>query len=223
MAEQAGAGVAAAKHREAVLAGRFTTVAGADSQLQTVLRDGHEVVMQYGRRLDAIKRAIDNAVARQGSLALDTPAGAREFQRFLSARHKEILDVVTDAQRSDAAQQAQVDALTTHYAIPTDFRTPAPDSPQQEDPPHGKDPRYWIDLDKIIHVPPGQLAPYGTKQIGPGLFYPIGSPYDYSPPPDPAKHPLDIADIRQLLRDTHFEHGGDALRAHGVVGFRASP
>ena len=26
-----------------------------------------------------------------------------------------------------------------------------------------------------------------------------------------------------LLRDTHFEHGGDALRAHGVVGFRASP
>ncbi|MGB8503894.1 AAA family ATPase, partial [Mycobacterium sp.] len=27
----------------------------------------------------------------------------------------------------------------------------------------------------------------------------------------------------RLLRDTHFEHGGDALRAHGVVGFRASP
>ncbi len=26
-----------------------------------------------------------------------------------------------------------------------------------------------------------------------------------------------------LLRDTHFEHGGDALRAHGIVGFGASP
>ena len=26
-----------------------------------------------------------------------------------------------------------------------------------------------------------------------------------------------------LLRDTDFEHGGDALRAHGIVGFGASP
>ena len=41
---------------------------------------------------------------------------------------------------------------------------------------------------------PGQLAPYGTKSVGPGLYYPdpglpIGSV------PDAAKHPLDVADM----------------------------
>lgn len=64
------------------------------------------------------------------------------------------------------------------------------------DPPHGKDPRYWIDVTKVIHVPEGQLAPYGTKQIGPGLWYPSNdSTYNVTPPPDPVKYPLDMADI----------------------------
>ena len=70
--------------------------------------------------------------------------------------------------------------------------SPAPDN----DPPHGKDPRYWIDVTKIIHVPEGQLAPYGTKQIGPGLWYPSNdSSYNVTPPPAPVKYPLDMADI----------------------------
>lgn len=69
-----------------------------------------------------------------------------------------------------------------------------PLSPQPQDPPHGKDPRYWLDLDKVIHVGPGQLAPYGTKQIGPGLYYPDpGLPVGGVP--GAAKHPLDVADM----------------------------
>ena len=44
--------------------------------------------------------------------------------------------------------------------------------PPPEDPPHGKDPRYWLDVSKIIHVPDGQLAPYGYKQIGPAFSTP---------------------------------------------------
>ncbi len=67
--------------------------------------------------------------------------------------------------------------------------------PDEEDPPHGKDPRYWIDVTKIIHVPEGELAPYGTTQIGPGLYYPTGNPYSVSPPPPPAQYPLDASDI----------------------------
>jgi hypothetical protein len=71
-----------------------------------------------------------------------------------------------------------------------------PLTPPPADPPQGKDPRYWIDVTKIIHVPEGQLAPYGTVQIGPGLYYPDpGSGFTYQPPPLPAKYPLDIGDI----------------------------
>jgi hypothetical protein len=71
-----------------------------------------------------------------------------------------------------------------------------PLTPPPADPPHGKDPRYWIDVTKIIHVPDGQLAPYGTVQIGPGLYYPDpSSGFTYQPPPPPAKYPLDIGDI----------------------------
>ena len=46
-----------------------------------------------------------------------------------------------------------------------------PLTPQDEDPPHGKDPRYWLDASKIIHVPEGELAPYGYMQVGPELWY----------------------------------------------------
>jgi hypothetical protein len=69
-------------------------------------------------------------------------------------------------------------------------------TPPPAEPPHGEDPRYWIDVTKIIHVPDGQLAPSGTVQIGPGLYYPEpGSSFTYAPPPPPAKYPLDIGDI----------------------------
>jgi hypothetical protein len=71
-----------------------------------------------------------------------------------------------------------------------------PLTPAPADPPHGKDPRYWIDVTKIIHVPDGQLAPYGTVQIGPGLYYPDPTAgFTNAPPPPPAKYPLDIGDI----------------------------
>jgi hypothetical protein len=71
-----------------------------------------------------------------------------------------------------------------------------PLSPAAADPRHGKDPRYWIDVTKIIHVPDGQLAPNNTVQIGPSLYYPSpGSDLNVTPPPPPAKYPLDIGDI----------------------------
>lgn len=68
------------------------------------------------------------------------------------------------------------------------------------DPPHGKDPRYWIDVTKIIHVPQGQLAPSGYKQIGPDIWYPSDvdrQQYNVTPPPNPVKYPLDVSDIVQ--------------------------
>lgn len=78
---------------------------------------------------------------------------------------------------------------------------PPPESPVPADPsPHGKDPRYWIDVTKIIPVGPGEKAPYGTKQIGPGLWYPDDDGMSISGPAA-AKYPLDNARI--IRQDPH--------------------
>jgi hypothetical protein len=42
-----------------------------------------------------------------------------------------------------------------------------PLTPPPAAPPHGKDPRYWIDVTKIIHVPDGQLAPQAPFRLDP--------------------------------------------------------
>lgn len=64
-----------------------------------------------------------------------------------------------------------------------------------EDPPHGEDPRFWLDVTEIEHVPTGTLVPYGYMRIGPELWYPDPYRYDMTPPPPPAKYPLDTGDV----------------------------
>jgi hypothetical protein len=49
-------------------------------------------------------------------------------------------------------------------------------TPPPQDPPHGKDPHYWIDVGKIIYVPDGELAPANTVQIGPNMYCPAPDP-----------------------------------------------
>ena len=79
-----------------------------------------------------------------------------------------------------------------------------PLAPHDNEPPHGKDPRYWLDVTKIIQVPEGTLAPANTTQIGPGLYYPDpGSGLSVAPPPPAAKYPLDIGDITSAGPDQY--------------------
>lgn len=112
---QSGTGITAAQNREAVLVARNAATSSADTQLQTVLSGAHETAAQYSHRLDAIERAIDEAVSRQSAMALDTPGGARQFQQFLAAKHAQIMAVIADAQRTDNEQSTQMTALAAHY------------------------------------------------------------------------------------------------------------
>jgi hypothetical protein len=75
---------------------------------------------------------------------------------------------------------------------------PAPAAPKPKDPPHGKDPRYWIDLDRLTYVPDGKLAPYGWVQVGPHLYHPMPSAPVGAPPSPPARFPLDASDLIQV-------------------------
>jgi hypothetical protein len=104
-----------------------------------------------------------------------------------------------------------------------------PPTPGEGDPPFGHDRRYWLDVTKIIHVPAGQLAPAGTIEIGPGLYYPApSSPYTVTPPPPAAKYPLDVGDIvttrpGQLGPATHQQLIPGVWVPDPAAGYQPSP
>ncbi|BBX98955.1 DUF4226 domain-containing protein [Mycobacterium lacus] len=119
MSEQDGTSVAAIRARQAALATQHSAVADADRALAEALASAHAVVHESVRRLDAIAAEIDHAVPNQTDLAVDTPMGGREFQRFLVAKQREIADVVTNAHELDRAKSAVLESLRAHYAGPT--------------------------------------------------------------------------------------------------------
>jgi len=72
---------------------------------------------------------------------------------------------------------------------------PAPST----DLPPGKDPRYWLDVTKVMYAPEGELAPTNSVQVGPNLWYPApDNPGFAVPAPPPAKYPLDLSDVRVI-------------------------
>jgi Domain of unknown function (DUF4226) len=115
MAEQVGQSIGAIGERQAALARQHAAAADADRALAEALASAHAATVEGVRRLDAIGAEIDRAVANQTAIGLDTSMGAREFQRFLIAKQREILAVVADAHELDAAKKALLEKLTAHY------------------------------------------------------------------------------------------------------------
>jgi hypothetical protein len=116
MSEQAGPSVAAIQARQSALANQHNTVADADRVLTEVLASAHAAMRESIRRLDAIADELDRAVSGHANLAVDTPLGAREFQKFLVAKQREIAAVVTDARELDRAKTAVLERLRERYA-----------------------------------------------------------------------------------------------------------
>ena len=115
MSEQAGPSVAAIQARQTALADQHTTVADADRVLTEVLASAHAAIRESIRRLDAIADELDRAISGQANLAIDTPLGAREFQKFLVAKEREIAAVVMDAHELDRAKMAVLERLRERY------------------------------------------------------------------------------------------------------------
>ncbi|MEO8814487.1 MAG: DUF4226 domain-containing protein [Mycobacterium sp.] len=105
----------AARARAALLVQRLATSTRVDETFLATLRDAHRMTVLGRQRLDAIRAEIEQAVMNQDSSALDTPAGARQFQRFLADKTRNIHQVVADA-AADSAKKAQlVQSLGGHY------------------------------------------------------------------------------------------------------------
>jgi hypothetical protein len=115
MAEQAGQSIGAVGEGQAALSRQHAAAADADRALAQALASAHAATVDGARRLDAIAAEIDRAVANQHAIGLDTAMGAREFQKFLIAKQREILAVVSDARELDAAKKALLEELTVHY------------------------------------------------------------------------------------------------------------
>lgn len=84
--------------------------------LNEVLTSAHEAARESVRRLNSIAEQIDQATVNQADLALDTPMGAREFQKFLMAKQREIASVVTEAREFGQAKRAVLQSLRAQYA-----------------------------------------------------------------------------------------------------------
>ncbi|OBF23198.1 hypothetical protein A5725_09530 [Mycobacterium kubicae] len=117
MSDQAGSSIAAIQARQAALARQHSAVAEADRILAEAVESAHAAMRDSVRRLDAIAAEIDRAVPQQETFAVDTPVGAREFQRFLVAKQREIAAIVANARELDRAKAAVLHGIRDQYAL----------------------------------------------------------------------------------------------------------
>lgn len=116
MAEQTGPSIAAIQAQQAGLASRHSAISDADRALMDALATAHAEMREGVRRLDAIAAEIEQAVSDQS--AADTPLGAREFQRFLVAKEREIAAVMAHVRDVAQAKSAVLQGLREHYEAP---------------------------------------------------------------------------------------------------------
>jgi hypothetical protein len=115
MPEQAGRLIAAIGEQQAAASARHVAAADADRALVQALADAHAATVEAVDHLDEIAAEIDSAVANQAALGLDTAVGAREFQKFLIAKQREISTVVSNAREVGSAKKAVLETLREHY------------------------------------------------------------------------------------------------------------
>jgi hypothetical protein len=117
MAEQTGPSVGAMAAQRAALASRRDAAADTDRVLTEVLATAHAAMRESVGRLATIEGDIERAVSKQS--AVDTPLGAREFQRFLVAKQREIAAVVAHAHELARAKSVVLEGLREQYAAST--------------------------------------------------------------------------------------------------------
>lgn len=177
---------------------RLSSNSHSDTSLYQSLSSAALLNQTGARRLDTI--TDQTRALAQSAPGARSPAAQRTLLQALRNQVSAANAAVNTTQQQSSTLAGQIRALDYHTGGRIQGagfgQAPPPESPSQGDPPpHGKDPRYWIDVTKIIHVGDGEKAPYGAKQIGPGLWYPMD---DSMSGPAPAKYPLDNATITRL-------------------------
>ncbi|WP_409436359.1 DUF4226 domain-containing protein [Mycobacterium sp. SMC-14] len=117
MPEELGAHADAARVREDALARRQQRSVKTDRAFLTTVRGAAQVALLGRKRLDSIEAEIREALAHHRALALDTPAGARQFQRFLTAKTRDIHQVIADTVADSQDRARSVRSLGGGYSV----------------------------------------------------------------------------------------------------------
>jgi Domain of unknown function (DUF4226) len=112
---QEGAAADAIRHAEAALAQQNSTTAQVDLQVVTAVLNAHQQNAKGREALNALQHDIEAAVTTRSDL--DTPAGARDFQRFLIGKLRDIRAVVANASLDDTSNSALMAAWTSLYNL----------------------------------------------------------------------------------------------------------
>ena len=110
---QEGAAAEAIADAEAALAHQNSASSQLDLQVVSAIMNAHLKTVEGGEALTRLQRETEAAVQTRSDL--DTPAGARDFQRFLIGKLRDIRSVVANASLDDTSKSALMAAWTSLY------------------------------------------------------------------------------------------------------------
>jgi len=154
----------AIRNAESALARQYSDAAHLDLQVLTAIVNAHATAADGTIQLSQLQREIETAVAARTDL--DTPAGAREFQRFLIGKMRDIQSVVESARLDATSRAALSEALRALYAAAT------PEVPEPADGAADK-PRHSPPNDQgPVNEDPDPIAPLSTEVDAAGPLLP---------------------------------------------------
>ncbi|OBI46412.1 hypothetical protein A5707_21555 [Mycobacterium kyorinense] len=103
----------AIRDAESFLAHQNSTAAQLDLQVVSAIMNAHLKTVEGRAGLDNLQQEIQTAVRTRTDL--DTPSGARDFQRFLAGKLRDIRAVVANANLDDTSKSALMAAWTSLY------------------------------------------------------------------------------------------------------------
>ncbi len=110
---QQGAAAEAIATAEAALAHQNSANAQLDLQVISAILNAHASTVEGSEALKKLQQETEAAVRTRSDL--DTPAGARDFQRFLIGKLRDIRAVVANASLDDTSKSALMAAWTSLY------------------------------------------------------------------------------------------------------------
>jgi Domain of unknown function (DUF4226) len=112
---QEGEAADAIRDAEAALAHQNSATAQVDLQVVSAVLNAHQKNAEGREALNRLQHDIEAAVTTRSDL--DTPAGARDFQRFLIGKLRDIRAVVANASLDDTSNSALMAAWTSLYNL----------------------------------------------------------------------------------------------------------
>ena len=130
-----GTAAEAIRAAEAALVRQNSVTAQVDLQVVTAVLNAHAARAGGAAALEGLQREIEAAVTTRTDL--DTPAGARAFQRYLTDKLQDIRGVVEDADLDATSKATLAAALASLYvsagAPPEDGGSDSRDTPMRDD------------------------------------------------------------------------------------------